>query len=284
MKRLVLAFAALVVALPAAGQDLGPGLTKIRNAKEVVVGFREYTVPFSFLGDDKQPAGYSVDVCKAVVASIQEQLKLPTLPIRWVAVTAESRFAAVAQGRVDLECGSSTMTLSRFADVDFSAPIFVEGGSVLARADANIKRLADLNGKKIAVGAGTTAVKALPDAFKKLLISAEIVVVKNAEEALEALDAKRVDGYANDRILLVGSVVKGRDAKKYVITEDDYSYEPYGIAMRRDDTALRTAVNRGLATLYRGPGMPQIYGRWFGPFGPPGTLLQAMYYLTALPE
>jgi ABC-type amino acid transport substrate-binding protein len=282
--RLVLAFAALVVALPAAGQDLGPGLTKIRNAKEVVVGFREYTVPFSFLGDDKQPAGYSVDVCKAVVASIQEQLKLPTLPIRWVAVTAESRFAAVAQGRVDLECGSSTMTLSRFADVDFSAPIFVEGGSVLARADANIKRLADLNGKKIAVGAGTTAVKALPDAFKKLLISAEIVVVKNAEEALEALDAKRVDGYANDRILLVGSVVKGRDAKKYVITEDDYSYEPYGIAMRRDDTALRTAVNRGLATLYRGPGMPQIYGRWFGPFGPPGTLLQAMYYLNALPE
>lgn len=284
MKRLALACAVLAVALPAAGQDLGPGLTKIRNAKEVVVGYREYTVPFSFLGDDKQPAGYSVDVCKAVVTSIQEQLKLPALPIRWVAVTAESRFAAVAQGRVDLECGSSTMTLSRFAEVDFSAPIFVEGGSVLARADANIKRLADLNGKKIAVGVGTTAVRALPDAFKKLLIAAEIVVVKNAEEALEALDAKKVDGYANDRILLVGSVVKGRDAKKYVITEDDYSYEPYGIAMRRNDTALRTAVNRGLATLYRGPGMPQIYGRWFGPFGPPGTLLQAMYYLNALPE
>jgi ABC-type amino acid transport substrate-binding protein len=176
------------------------------------------------------------------------------------------------------------MTLARFAEVDFSAPIFVEGGSVLVRADSNIKRLADLGGKKVAVGAGTTAVKALADALKARLISTEIVVVKNAEEALEALDAGKVDGYANDRILLVGSVVKGRDAKKYAITEDDYSYEPYGIAMRRNDTALRTAVNRGLAQLYRGPGMPDIYGRWFGPFGPPGTLLQAMYYLNALPE
>jgi ABC-type amino acid transport substrate-binding protein len=284
MKRLTLLLSALAVALPAAAQDLGPTLAKIRDAKEIVIGFREYTVPFSFVGDDKQPAGYTVDVCKAVAASIQEQLKLPALPIRWVAVTAESRFAAVSQGRVDLECGSSTMTLSRFAVVDFSAPIFVEGGSVLVRADSNIKRLGDLSGKKVAVGAGTTAEKAFPAALKQLLVSAEVVVVKNAEAALEALDAGKVDGYANDRILLVGSVVKGRDAKKYAITEDDYSYEPYGLAMRRNDTAFRTAVNRALSRLYGGPGIQQIYGRWFGPFGPPGTLLKAMYYLNVLPE
>jgi len=284
MKRLVLVLAAVALALPAAAQDLGPTLTKIRNAKEIVLGFREFTIPFAFVGENKQPAGYTVDVCKAVVESLREQLQLPALPIRWVAVTAESRFGAVAQGRVDLECGSSTMTLSRFAEVDFSSPIFVEGGSVLVRSDSNLRRLADLGGKKIAVGAGTTAEKALAAAFKQRLISAEIVVVKNAEAALEALDAGKVDGYANDRILLVGSVVKGRDAKKYAITEDDYSYEPYGLAMRRNDTAFRTAVNRGLAALYRGPGMPEIYGRWFGQFGPPGTLLQAMYYLNALPE
>jgi ABC-type amino acid transport substrate-binding protein len=284
MRRLALLLSALAVTLPAAAQDLGPTLTKIRDAKEIVIGFREYTMPFSFIGDDKQPAGYTVDVCKAVAASLQEQLKLPALPIRWVAVTAESRFAAVSQGRVDLECGSSTMTLSRFAVVDFSAPIFIEGGSVLVRADSGIKRLVDLNGKKVAVGAGTTAEKAFPAALKQLLISAEVVVVKNAEAALEALDAAKVDGYANDRILLVGSVVKGRDPKKYAITEDDYSFEPYGLAMRRNDTAFRTAVNRGLARLYGGPGMPEIYARWFGAFGPPGTLLKAMYFLNALPE
>jgi ABC-type amino acid transport substrate-binding protein len=284
MRRLALLLSALSVALPVAAQDLGPTLTKIRDAKEIVIGFREYTVPFSFIGDDKQPAGYTVDVCKAVAASVQEQLKLPALPIRWVAVTAESRFAAVSQGRVDLECGSSTMTLSRFAVVDFSAPIFIEGGSVLVRADSGVKRLADLSGKKVAVGAGTTAEKAFPAALKQLLISAEVVVVKNAEAALEALDAGKVDGYANDRILLVGSVVKTRDAKKYAITEDDYSFEPYGLAMRRNDTAFRTAVNRGLARLYGGPGMPEIYARWFGAFGPPGTLLKAMYFLNTLPE
>jgi ABC-type amino acid transport substrate-binding protein len=284
MKRIALFCLALVLALPAAAQDLGPTLTKIRNAKEIVLGYRESTMPFSFTGNDKLPAGYSVDICKAVAESIRQHLKLPALPVRWVAVTAESRFQAVAQGRVDLECGSTTMTFARFEQVDFSAPIFVETGSVLARADSNLRRIADFNGRKIAVGAGTTAVDALRAKLKADLISAEIVVVKNAQEALEALDAGKVDGYANDRILLVGSVVQGRDAKKYVITEDDYSFEPYGLALRRNDTAYRVAVNRALAQLYRGPGMVEIYKRWFGPFGPPGTLLQAMYYLNALPD
>ena len=284
MKRIALLGAALAVALPAAAQDLGPTLTKIRNAKEIVVGYRESTVPFSYTGDDKQPADYSVDVCKAVITSIQDQLKLPALPIRWVAVTAESRFQAVAQNRVDLECGSTTITLARSEQVDFSAPIFVETGAVLVRADANIRRIADLGGKRIAVGAGTTAEQAFRAKLKASLISAEIVTVKNAEEALEALDAKKVDGYANDRILLVGSVVQGRDAKKYSITEDDYSFEPYGLSLRRNDSPFRLAVNRGLARLYRSEGIVEIYKRWFGAFGPPGTLLQAMYFLNALPE
>jgi ABC-type amino acid transport substrate-binding protein len=284
MKRIALFLMAVAVALPAAAQDLGPTLSKIRKANEIVLGYRENTVPFSFTGDDKQPTGYSVDVCKAVATSIREQLKLPTLPVRWVAVTAESRFDAVAQGRIDLECGSTTITLARFDQADFSAPIFVESGAVLVRADSNLRRIGDLSGKRIAVGAGTTAEKALSARLKADLISAQIVVVKNAEEALEALDAGKVDGYANDRLLLVGSVVRGRDPKKYFITEDDYSFEPYGLALRRNDTAFRAAVNRGLARLYRSPGMVDIYKRWFGGFGPPGTLLQAMYFLNALPE
>jgi ABC-type amino acid transport substrate-binding protein len=284
MKRLALLLAAVAVTLPAAAQDAGPTLAKIRAAKEIVLGFRENSVPFSFVGEDKQPAGYSIDLCKAVAASVQEQLKLPALPVRWVAVTAESRFQAVAQGRVDLECGASTITLSRHGEVDFSAPIFVEGGSVLVRADSSIRRMADLGGKRIAVGAGTTAEKALRENLKARGVSAQIVVVKNPEEALEALDAGKVDGYANDRLLLVGSVVRGRDAARYVITEDDYSYEPYGLVLRRNDTEMRTAVNRALARLYRGEGIAVIYKRWFAPFGPPGTLLQAMYYLNALPE
>lgn len=284
MKRVAPVCLAIALALPAAAQDLGPTLTKIRDAREIVLGYRESTVPFSFTGNDKQPTGYSVDICMALATSIREQLKLPGLPVRWVAVTAESRFQAVAQGRIDLECGATTMTFARFDQVDFSAPIFVETGSVLVRADSTIRRIADLGGKRIAVGAGTTAGEALRAKLKADLISAEIVVVKNAAEALEALDAGKVDGYANDRILLVGSVVQGRDAKKYVITEDDYSFEPYGLALRRNDTTFRVAVNRGLAQLYRGPGMVDIYKRWFGAFGPPGTLLQAMFYLNTLPD
>jgi ABC-type amino acid transport substrate-binding protein len=284
MKRIALLCAALAVALPAAAQDLGPTLTKITKAKEIVLGYRETAVPFSFTGDDKQPTGYSVDVCKAIVAALRERLQLPALPIRWVAVTAESRFGAVAQGRVDLECGSTTITLSRFNEVDFSAPIFVETGAVLVRADSPVRRIPELAGKRIAVGAGTTAGDALRARLKDDGITAELVVVKNAAEALEALDAGKVDGFANDRLLLVGAVVRDRDPKRYVITEDDYSFEPYGLALRHDDTAFRVAVNRALARLYRSPGMVEIYKRWFGSFGPPGTLLRAMYYLNSLPE
>jgi ABC-type amino acid transport substrate-binding protein len=276
----------LAAALPAAAQqpDLGPTLTKIRTAKQIVLGYRETSLPFSYTNEAKEPSGYTVDVCKAVVASLQEQLKLQSLPIKWVPVTVEGRFRAVASGSVDLECGASTITLSRMATVDFSAPVFVEGGSVLVRADGGVRRIADLAGKRIGVGESTTADTALREYLRNRLVNAEIVTVKSSEDALVQLDAGKLDGYANDRVLLIGAVVKDRDPKQYRMTDDDYSYEPYGIVMRRNDTAMRAAVNRALAQLYKGRGIVDIYAKWFGNFGAPGPLLQSMYYLNSLPE
>jgi ABC-type amino acid transport substrate-binding protein len=278
------ALVAAAIVLPAAAQSPGGTLAKIRDSKTITLGYRETAVPFSFTGEGKQPAGYVVDLCKRVVASLQQQLRLDGLAVKWVPVTAESRFAAVTNGQVDLECGTTTVTLSRLQQVDFSALTFIDGGGVLSRADAPIARLAELAGKRVAVESGTTAERALPQALKERLVTAQIVAVNSQQEAIAMLDAGEVDAFATDRVVLLGAVAKAKDPKKLALSDEDFSFEPYALMLRRNDGDFRLAVNRALAQLYKGQGIVEIYDRWFGAFGKPGLLLASMYYLNALPE
>lgn len=269
---------------PAAAQSPGATLAKIRDAKTIALGYRENALPFSFAAEDKQPAGYVVDLCKRVVASLQQQLELDALAIRWVPITAENRFAAVASGQVDLECGATTMTLARLREVDFSSLTFIDGGGVLSRANAPVKRIADVAGKRVAVAAGTTAERALPRVLKERLINAQLVTVKSNEEAVAMLEAGTVDAFATDRLVLLGAAVRARDPTQLVLSEEDFSFEPYALMLRRNDGDFRLAVNRALAQLYRGQGIVEVYERWFGVFGRPSALLASMYYLNAIPE
>ncbi len=284
MKRFLAVIAAAAVAAPAAAQAPGSTLAKIRDAKTIVLGYREAALPFSFTGDDKQPAGYVVDLCRRVVAAIQRELKLDGLAVKWVPVTAESRFAAVTSGQVDLECGTTTATLSRLREVDFSALTFIDGGGVLSRAEAPVVRLADLAGRRVAVEAGTTAEQALPQALKERRVSAELVPVKSQADAVALLESGGVDAFATDRVVLLGAAARAQDPRKLALSEEDYSFEPYALMLRRNDADFRLAVNRALAQLYRSQGIVEIYDRWFGAFGKPGALLASMYYLNALPE
>jgi glutamate/aspartate transport system substrate-binding protein len=284
MQRFTAALIAAAIALPAAAQSPGSTLAKIRDAKTITLGYRPDAVPFSFTGEDKQPAGYVVDLCKRVVASIQRDLKLDGLAVKWVPVTAESRFGAVTGGQIDLECGTTTVTLSRLREVDFSALTFIDGGGVLSRAEAPIAKLGDLAGKRVAVQAGTTAERALPQALKERLVNAQIVQARTQEEAIAMLEDGKVDGFATDRIVLLGAAAKSKDPRKLALSEEDFSFEPYALMLRRNDGDFRLAVNRALAQLYRGPGIVEVYERWFGAFGKPGLLLASMYYLNALPE
>jgi ABC-type amino acid transport substrate-binding protein len=169
-------------------------------------------------------------------------------------------------------------------DVDFSALTFIDGGGVLSRVDAPVARLAELAGKRVAVGAGTTAERALPQALKERAISAQVVAARNQEDAIAMLEDGRVDAYANDRLVLLGGVARAKDPRRFALSEDDFSFEPYALMLRRHDGDFRLAVNRALAHLYRGQGIVEIYDRWFGAFGRPGLLLASMYYLNALPE
>jgi polar amino acid transport system substrate-binding protein/glutamate/aspartate transport system substrate-binding protein len=258
-------------------------LKRIQDSKALMLGYRADAAPFAFQ-DAGQPAGYSVDLCKRVVNGLERALKIDKLSVTWVPVTAANRITQVTSGAIDLECGTTTVTLARQEQVDFSNLIFVDGGAVLLRAaDGEGKRLADLGGKTIGVMAGTTTETALRAALKDRLIDARVVIVKNEQDGLAALQAKRIDGLAGDRLSLAGLVVLADNSTAFALSGDDFSFEPYALMLRRDP-AFRLAVNRALSQIYRSDALGEVYGRWFGAIGQPGPLLAAMYYLNAFGE
>jgi ABC-type amino acid transport substrate-binding protein len=282
MSKLLLALFGLLFAFGTQAQTADT-LKKIRDSKTITLGFRTDSPPFSFSGPDGQPAGYSVDLCKRVVAGIERTLGGSSLAVKWVPVTSANRFDQVTSGAIDLECGNTTVTLGRQERVDFSNMTFVDGGAVLVLAESKLGRLADLAGKTVGVKPGTTTETSLKAALKERLIDARVVNVKDEAEALAALNEKRIDGYAADRVVLVGNVIVARSDIKYSLLQDDFSFEPYALMMRRDP-AFRLAVNRGLVQVYRSGAIKEIFDRWLAPLGKPGPLLAAMYYLNTTPE
>jgi ABC-type amino acid transport substrate-binding protein len=269
---------------PVFGQPQQSTLEKIKTTKTIIMGYRESSFPFSYVGEDKKPAGYSVDLCTRIAAAVQQQLALSDLAIKWIAVTPENRIAMVANGTVDLECGSTTSTLSRQEQVDFSYMTFVDGGSILVSAASNIQRLSDLAGKRVAVIPGTTTEKVMADALQKANLSAQVVKVKEHADGIAALENGTADAYASDRVILIGLAMMSKDPTKLALADQYFSYEPYGLMLRRGDADFRLAVNRGLARLYRSGEIIQVYERWFGSFERTSNLLQAMYLLHSMPD
>lgn len=281
---LILAVLTALLASPAFGQELQGTLKKISDSKTLVIGYRETAIPFSFLSPEKQPVGYTVDLCRRVAVGIQQRLKLSELKVNWVPVTSDNRLQMVANGSVDLECGTTTQTLGRSEQVDFSLMTFVDGGSFLVRADSGINTVSDLGGKKVAVIPTTTTATALNAALQRSFTTVQIVSVKDHADGLAALERGAADAYASDRTILIGLAVTSKDPSKLALSDQGFSYEPYGLVLRRNDSAFRLAVNRVLADTYRGTQIVEIYNKWFGAFGRPSALLQVMYLINAIPE
>jgi ABC-type amino acid transport substrate-binding protein len=264
-------------------QALDGTLKKIRDSKTVTIAYRTDALPFSF-EENKQPAGYTVDLCKRVVASLEQQLKTQPLAVKWVAATSQNRMELVRKGQADMECGSTTATLSRMEQVDFSSPVFVDTTGLLVRKASGAKSLGGLAGKKIAVVGGTTNQKALETALKKQLVSATVVTVKNRDEGIAALEAGTADALASDKILLVGLAGKVKDPSQYELLADDLGFEPYGIVLPRGDASFRLAVNRALAQIYASDAIVEVFRRTFGPNVAPSPALVIMYGLNSFPE
>jgi ABC-type amino acid transport substrate-binding protein len=283
LNRLWLFFAlALLLAGPAAAQT--GTLDKIRASGVITMGYVESSAPFSFVDESKQPQGYSVELCRAIASGVRAQLKLASLETRWVALTIQNRLQAVASGRVDLECSTTTWTLSRQALVDFSLITFLDGGSILSRVDSQLGRIGDFSGKRLAVITSTTTEKVLRTSLSKRGIDAEIVTVSNRKEGLKLLDNSEVDGFASDRTALIGIVLRSKTGHAFKLLDEDFSVEQYALPLPRGDYEFRLAVNRVLARLYRTGAIQQIYNQWLGKLGPPSLLLSATYFIQSISE
>ena len=274
---------ALVLVRPVIGQELDGTLKKIKESSVFTLGYLTSAPPFSFPGPDKRPVGYSIDLCTHIASKIQRQLGI-NLKLNWVPVTTENRLEMVASGKVDIECGTTTASLSRQERVDFSLMTFVDGGGLLTKSDFNLRAIADMADKRIAVIPGTTTETALTKFLKEEFVTVQRVRVKNHVEGLAAVEKGLADAFASDRGILVGLAVTSKDPSSFALPGILFSYEPYGFMMRRNDAAFRLAVNRALAGLYRSGDIAAIYDRWFGAFGKPSQAIQAMYLLNGLPE
>jgi len=275
----------LMLSLIAGGANADPGtLERIGKSGVVRLGYLESAAPFSRAESGQPPAGYSIDLCNRVVDGLRTDLKLPGLRAEWVKVSLQDRLQAVKDGRIDLECGTTTWTLSRQQNVDFSLMTFVDGGSLLVKLGDGLRRMADFSGKRIAVVKGTTTTDALSRELKRLGIQAGVVPVSDERKGMDMLDAGEVDAYASDRLVLLGLALDSQGKQAYSLIDEDFSIEPYALALRRDDHDFRLAVNRALARTYRSGEIMKIYDLWLGKLGRPGLLLSSVYVLQALPE
>jgi ABC-type amino acid transport substrate-binding protein len=275
---------ALLVACPALAQGLDGRLKKIADAKTITIAYRIDATPFSFVDDNKEVVGFSIDLCKRVAGLIGNQINVKDLKIKWLPVTTQSRFDAVVKGQADMECGSSTVTLARLKLVDFSSFIFLETTGLMTKAGAGLRSISDMSGKRIAVIGGTTNERAINEQLKTRQLSATVVPFKYRDDAFAALEEGRVDAFASDRLLLIGSAVKAKDPRAFDLLPDQLSFEPYGIVLPRGDANFRLAVNSGLAHIYRSGEIVEIFGRWFRDLGPPGPVIEMLYMLGAIPE
>ncbi len=274
----------LVVGRLAAGQEIRPTLDKIRETGTVHLGYRETSRPFSFVGGDGRPAGYSVELCEQIVGGIQKSLKLSDVKVVWVVVTPADRIGKLVNGTIDLECGSTTITFTRMEQVAFSHMIFVDGGSLLATADSAISTVKDLGGKRVGVIPNTTTEKALIEALASAAMQATVVPVNEVGDGLRGLEEGRLDAYASDRTLLDGLLKTARNPAKLRLSAELFSYEPYALMLRRGDNSFQANVNRTLSTLYRSGGLVRIYEHWFGSFAAATPLVKALYLLHSWPD
>jgi glutamate/aspartate transport system substrate-binding protein len=276
----LVAFLVAPALLHAQGYDT---LKKIRDSKTVTVAYRTDALPFSF-EKDKQPAGYSVELCKRVIANLEQQLKIQPLQVKWVAATSQNRMDLVKNKQADMECGSTTATFSRMEQVDFSSPVFLDTTGLLVRKASGAASFTALAGKRIAVVGGTSNEKALRTALQKASISANVIVVSTRDDGVNALQAGSVDAFASDKILLIGIAPKVKDPTQYAMLQEDLGFEPYAIVLPRGDSSFRLAVNRALGQIYNSEAIVEIFRGTFGSDFSPSPALLVMYGLGTYPD
>ena len=252
-----------VAALAQAPEGVLTGtLQKVRASGEVAVGYREASIPFSYLSARGEPIGYSIDICRAIVDAMSTEVGRD-LVIKWVPVTSDNRIKAVISGQVDLECGSTTSNLERKKVVDFSPVIFVAGTKLLVKKGSPIKSFRDLAGRSVVVTTGTTNESALRELVAKFKLNTTIATGRDHADSYAQLVEGKVDAFATDDVLLYGFIALNRAQDQLTVVGEFLSYDPYGIMFRKDDPQLASIVMKTLHDLAASRELEQTYSKWF---------------------
>ena len=279
--RQLLVGVALATAFIASSVSAGT-LDRVRDSGVLKIGYRTDAAPYSYKNTLGEAAGYSVDLCRAVAVAVKEQLKLNEISITYVPVTAENRFKAVEDGRIDILCGATTATLSRRELVDFSLGTFIDGASVMLMSDGP-KGFNELSGKSVGVRGGTTTEEGLRNTLKKLAVDAKVVPVASHDEGLSKLQKGEVSAYFADRGILLYLMAGSKSPDKLRVAAEYYSFEPYALAMKKGDNEFRLVVDRTLSRLYRSGRIVPIFRNAFGN-AEPSDVLRSLYLINGLPE
>jgi len=243
--------------------ELTGTLKKVNDTGVVTIGYRESSIPFSYVSG-KQPIGYSIDLCQEIVDDIGRAVGRSDLAVRYKLVTSESRIPAVVAGEIDLECGSTTANAERRKEVDFSPTIYVSATKLMVRRGSPVRSFRDLGGRTVAVTAGTTNEVAVRALIERLKIPVEVLVARDHAEAFGMVRDGRAVALALDDVLLYGLIAAaGPEGAQYTVLNDNLSYEPYGIMFRKGDPALASLVANTFQRLAQTRELRWIYEHWF---------------------
>lgn len=269
---------------PAARPLDGPVIQRIRATQTLTIAYDPNQAPFSLIGDDGQPTGYTIDLCRIIASQLVTQLNLGVVDLRWLKTNTRSRFQAIESGEADLECSATSNTLDRQKQFAFSLTTFIQGATFAVRSDADLQKLEELASKKVAVVRNTTTSKNLKQAIASGQFQATLVETKNMEAAANLLASREVDAVAGDRLLMFDQLVRSKLGTRFRLLGQDFAPEYYAIMMHRNDPDLRWAVNATLSRTYRTPVIGELYQRWFGALNQPAPLMEALYFTQAFPE
>jgi glutamate/aspartate transport system substrate-binding protein len=257
------AAAASLFSTQALAQDLTGTLKKIKDTGTITLGHRESSVPFSYYDDKQQVIGYAMDLCSRIVDAVKRDLKLAKLEVKLNPVTSATRIPLMANGTVDLECGSTTNNLDRQKQVAFTITHFVTANRFVSKLSSKFKTVDDLKGKTIVSTSGTTNIKQITEINSQKNLGLNILTAKDHAEAFLMVETDRAAAFVMDDILLFSLVATSKSPKDYVISADALSVEPYGIMLRRDDPAFKKVVDAAMVAIYKSGAINAIYDKWF---------------------
>lgn len=279
------AFAALLVAPVAQAQSSDPVLDRIRAKGAISIGYRDASIPFSFVDAQGKPQGYATDICLEVANTVKTALGLPDLQVKMVLVNLQNRIPLVANGTVDISCESAVNTIARQSQVDFSFPFFISHTRLLVKDKSGIADLKDMNGKVIALPLNSVPDRLVRALIEKDKLNIRVVPVKDNAEGFLALSTDRVDAYATDDILLFGLRGKAPNPSDYKVAGAPLSYDYYGFLVQKNATVFLSLVNATLARMARDGRLQGLYAQWFGPMGVPlSPDLETVFKVIAIPE